>query len=639
MAEMSIEEKVGQLTGVVLGPSGVARPVDGPTPGVVLVGPRPLTAMARDLAEAQTRIRATAHRPIPALAVALHEPTDLPALPPTLARAATWDTDLVAELAAATAGPLAAAGIHATAGLSVAPALRRAGWADVAGSLGSDPVLAAELVRAHVYGLQGGPAVRPGGGTLAAVVPDVGGTAGQAVRGVDHGWSERRLRTTVLPASESAIRAGAALVLPAAAANDGVPLHADSRLLQQVLRAEWGFTGVVLASADDVLGLAERHHVAETADAALALAIESGVHIVFGPDGAEGPGGADDVARRMLHLLVEGRLASWLVDAAVVTVLQLKLALGLFDEPVPVRPPLPRRGPGGARGPGRSPVDGAAHRPARGAPPRRAGPGPRGRGRPDGRDAPAGRARWPASTRAARGPSTRTRCGGARPLPSSWWSTTPRGRRARSAGWSPPARRASRSWAAPTRGCSLPLVATTAAVVLCWQPVNVHAEAHADVLLGAAEPGGRLPVPITGDGGRVVCPLGHGAGYTTVSTPTCGSRRDRGPGAAAAGRPVPGDERGRPGRQGGRAGATCATRSPRSPAPRRAWPRSPRSSSQPGRTVTVTLRIAAARLAVWNRAMRHVVEPGTFTVFVGRSAADLRLRGTVVVDSAADLTD
>ena len=37
--------------------------------------------------------------------------------------------------------------------------------------------------------------------------------------------------------------------------------------------------------------------------------------------------------------------------------------------------------------------------------------------------------------------------------------------------------------------------------------------------------------------------------------------------------------------------------------------------------------------------MRHVVEPGTFTVIVGRSATDLRLRGTVAVDAAVDLTD
>ena len=61
-----------------------------------------------------------------------------------------------------------------------------------------------------------------------------------------------------------------------------------------------------------------------------------------------------------------------------------------------------------------------------------------------------------------------------------------------------------------------PLVATTAAVVLCWQPVHLHAAAYADVLVGAVEPGGRLPVPITDDGGRVVFPLGHGSGYANV---------------------------------------------------------------------------------------------------------------------------
>jgi beta-glucosidase-like glycosyl hydrolase len=637
MAEMTIEEKVGQLTGVVLGPSGAVRPVEGPAPGVVLVGPRPLTTMTRDLAEAQTRIRATARRPVPALAVALHDPTDLPALPPALARAATWDADLVAELASATAGPLAASGIHATAGLSAAPALDRAGWADVASSLGSDPVLAAELVRAHVYGLQGGPVVRPGSGTLAAAVPDVGATAGQAVRGIDHGWSERRMRTAVLPAVESAVRAGAALVLPAAAANDGVPLHADSRLLQQVLRAEWGFTGVVLASAEDVLGLAGRHHVAETADAALALAIESGVHVVFGPDGADGPGCADDMARRMLRLLVEGRLASWLVDAAVVTVLQLKLALGLFDEPVPMRPPLlrPARAALAARAAAQSAVlltDPRAVLPLTGADPIlvvAGGPTVETRELVDAlaRSHPAGaRAADPAEVHRQQAAAvvvvvddpegaevtigrlvaTGTPCvalvGGADPRVLS------------------------------------PLVATTAAVVLCWQPVHIHAGAHAEVLLGIAEPGGRLPVPITGDGGRVVFPLGHGTGYTSVEYSHLRIAPDRGPGPPQlvvqcrvtnvgdrAGKEVVQvylrDEVASVARSGASLAAFTTV------------------ELEPGRTVTVTLRIPAARLAVWNRAMRHVVEPGTFTVSVGRSAADLRLRGTVVVESAADLTD
>lgn len=634
MAEMTTEEKIGQLTGSVLGPSGVTSPVGGPAPGVIVVGPRPLTAMARDLGEAQTRIRATARRPVPALAVALHDPTDLPALPPALARAATWDTDLVAELAVATAGPLAAAGIHATAGLSVAPALGRAGWTDVAGSLGSDPVLAAELVRAHVHGLQGGGAARLGGGALAAAVPDVGGTAGQAVQGADHAWSERTLRTMVLPASESAVRAGAPLMLPAAVANDGIPLHADSRLLQQVLRAEWGFTGVVMASADDVLGLAERHHVAETADAALALAIESGVHVVFGPDG---PDGADDIARRMLRLLAEGRLASWLVDAAVVTVLQLKLALGLFDEAVPVRAPLPR--PARAALAARTAAQSAVLlTDPRGVLPL-AGPGP--------------------VLVVAGGPTVETRG-----LVSALAGRHPDGARAvdpAEVGWHQAAAvvvvvddpegaevAIGRLVATGTPCVALvggadprvlgPLVATTAAVVLCWQPVHLHADAHAEVLLGATEPGGRLPVPITGDGGRVVCPLGHGAGYTTVEYSHLRIAPDRGPG------PPHLVVQCRVTNAGDRVGkevvqvylrdevASVARTAPSLAA-------FTTVELEPGRTVTVTLRIPAARLAVWNRAMRHVVEPGAFTVSVGRSALDLRLRGTVVVDAAADLTD
>jgi len=174
--------------------------------------------------------------------------------------------------------------------------------------------------------------------------------------------------------------------------------------------------------------------------------------------------------------------------------------------------------------------------------------------------------------------------------------------------------------------------------VLCWQPVHLHPDTHADVLLGAAEPGGRLPVPITGDGGRVVCPLGHGAGYTTVEYSHLRITPDRGPGppqlVVQCRVTNAGDRMGKEVVQVylrdevasvARATASLAAFTT--------------VELEPGRTVTVPLRTPAARLAVWNRAMRHVIEPGAFTVFVGRSALDLRLRGTVVVDSAADLTD
>jgi hypothetical protein len=326
-----------------------------------------------------------------------------------------------------------------------------------------------------------------------------------------------------------------------------------------------------------------------------------------------------------------------LVDAAVVTVLQLKLALGLFDEAVPVRAPLPRpaRAALAARAAAQSAV---LLTDPRGVLPL-AGPGPvlvvaggptvetqglvsalAGR-HPDGaRAVDPAEVRWhqaaavvvvvddPEGAEVAIGRlvATGTPCvalvGGADP---------------RVLG---------------------PLVATTAAVVLCWQPVHLHADAHAEVLLGAAEPGGRLPVPITGDGGRVVCPLGHGAGYTTVEYSHLRIAPDRGPG------PPQLVVQCRVTNAGDRVGKEVVQVYVRDEVASVARTTASLAAFttvelEPGRTVTVTLRIPAARLAVWNRAMRHVIEPGAFTVFVGRSALDLRLRGTVVVDSAADLTD
>lgn len=170
------------------------------------------------------------------------------------------------------------------------------------------------------------------------------------------------------------------------------------------------------------------------------------------------------------------------------------------------------------------------------------------------------------------------------------------------------------------------LAATTATVLLCWRPLGDHAGVLADVLAGHAEPGGRLPVAVAS-----AFPLGHGGGYTTfdysrlvVSPPVLdggdvlrvrcsvtntGSR----PGrevvqvylANPTGRTVVAD---------GTALAAFAS-----------------VDLEPGQTLPVTLRLPPARLAVWNRTMRHILEPGTVDVLVGRSAADIRLRGTVTV--------
>lgn len=48
---------------------------------------------------------------------------------------------------------------------------------------------------------------------------------------------------------------------------------------------------------------------------------------------------------------------------------------------------------------------------------------------------------------------------------------------------------------------------------------------------------------------------------------------------------------------------------------------------RPNETKTVTFKLSFADLALWNKEMRFVVEPGTFRVMVGSSSEDIRLHG------------
>lgn len=53
-----------------------------------------------------------------------------------------------------------------------------------------------------------------------------------------------------------------------------------------------------------------------------------------------------------------------------------------------------------------------------------------------------------------------------------------------------------------------------------------------------------------------------------------------------------------------------------------------RISLKPGESGTVKFTLKSAELALWNRQMKHVVEPGEFKVMVGSSSEDIRLNGS-----------
>src|SRR5688500_10643886 len=81
---------------------------------------------------------------------------------------------------------------------------------------------------------------------------------------------ERLLRAELLVPFEAAVKAGAYSVMPSYNEVDGVPSHASSWLLTDILRREWGFTGLVVSDYFGIEQLQTRHRVAaDRADAAV----------------------------------------------------------------------------------------------------------------------------------------------------------------------------------------------------------------------------------------------------------------------------------------------------------------------------------------------------------------------------------
>jgi beta-glucosidase len=56
-----------------------------------------------------------------------------------------------------------------------------------------------------------------------------------------------------------------------------------------------------------------------------------------------------------------------------------------------------------------------------------------------------------------------------------------------------------------------------------------------------------------------------------------------------------------------------------------------RVSVKPGESQTLHFTVGAEHLALWNREMKHVVEPGEFKIMVGASSADIRLTDSLLV--------
>lgn len=237
--------------------------------------------------------------------------------PIPLAEAAAFDPKLSKRLARAAATEAAACGIN----LTFAPMVdiaRDPRWGRVIEGAGEDPYLGSVLAAARVHGFQGHDLRAVD--SLGATVKHLAGY-GAAEGGRDYDTaelSERTLREVYLPPFEAAMQAGVVAVMPSFQETAGVPSHASTFLLRKLLRDEWNFPGVVISDYGAIEELVD-HRIAPSRSAAGLLALKAGVDI--------------DMMSDIYRTLPQTATTEAAVNQAVLRVLKLKKALGLFEDP------------------------------------------------------------------------------------------------------------------------------------------------------------------------------------------------------------------------------------------------------------------------------------------------------------------
>jgi beta-glucosidase len=245
--------------------------------------------------------------------------------PQAIALASTWDPSLLHEVFTATAAEARARGVQQC----LAPVLdlaRDPRWGRTEETYGEDPYLISRLGVAAITGYQGtGPGI-----DKAHVMATAKHFAvhGQPEGGTNVGpanYSERTIREYWLTPFEAAVKeAHVATVMPSYNEIDGIPSHSNKHLLQDILRQEWGFQGLITSDYFGPTELRTVHHIVATEDEAGRLAFESGVDVELPFNQAYGS---------LIDQVKAGKVAEAAVDRSVSRVLTAKFMAGLFDDP------------------------------------------------------------------------------------------------------------------------------------------------------------------------------------------------------------------------------------------------------------------------------------------------------------------
>jgi beta-glucosidase len=134
---------------------------------------------------------------------------------------------------------------------------------------------------------------------------------------------ERDLRETYTPAFRATVTEGhATSVMCAYNRINGEPACANTHLLGDLLRGEWGFDGYVVSDCGAIEDIYRRHQFVKTPEEASAVAVKRGTDLECG-----------DTYRALVAAVKQGQISESEIDRALKRLFEARFRLGMFDPP------------------------------------------------------------------------------------------------------------------------------------------------------------------------------------------------------------------------------------------------------------------------------------------------------------------
>jgi beta-glucosidase len=243
--------------------------------------------------------------------------------PQPLGLSASFEPALAEKMTIAIRGQMLAIGARQ----GLAPVLdlgRDARWGRIEETFGEDATLASHFGVAYIRGLQGDDIST---GVIATGKHFIGHSFSQG--GLNCGpvhMGMREVYNLYIAPFQAAIRdAGLASIMNAYPELDGEVVAASSKILNDILRGELGFDGLIVSDYDAVIMIHNYHNLAPDKATAGRLALEAGIDVELPSLNCYG-----DPLKKALEA---GDIKMETIDRSLERHLSMKMALGLFENP------------------------------------------------------------------------------------------------------------------------------------------------------------------------------------------------------------------------------------------------------------------------------------------------------------------